>query len=131
MKTLIVSFVSLLLGLAAGWYFEHRQAEHEMTDAVKHIQIHNRQEAAIDLRAIELIQSGDTHRVVQLLSIPIASFYAWNMNLIHNDKVAVPWNNEVTKSLLTQIEQFARTNQVVAAQIQTNIHYGLTNRQVR
>ena len=55
MKTLIVSFVSLLLGLAAGWYFEHRQAEHEMTDAVKHIQIHSRQEAAIDLRAIELI----------------------------------------------------------------------------
>ncbi len=131
MKTLIVSFVSLLLGLAAGWYFEHRQAEHEMTNAVKDIQIHNRQEAAIDLRAIELIQSGDTQRVVQLLSFPIASFYAWNMNLIHNDNATVPWNDEVTRGLLIQIEQFAQTNAVVAAQIKTNINYGLTNGLVR
>jgi hypothetical protein len=131
MKILIVSLVSVLLGLAVGWYFEHRQAEHEMTDAVKHIQIHNRQEAAIDLRAIDLIQSGDTQRVVQLLSIPIASFYAWNMNLIHNDEMTVPWNDEVTRGLLIQIEQFARTNELVAAQIQTNIHNGLTNRQGR
>ena len=127
MKTLIASFVSLLIGLAVGWYFEHRQANDEMTDAVKHVQIHNRQEAAIDLRAIELIQSGDTQQVVQLLSIPIASFYAWNMNLMHNDTATVPWNDEVTRGLLAQIEQFARTNQVVAAQIQTNINFGLTN----
>ena len=131
MKTLIVSFVSLLLGLTVGWYFEHRQAEHEMTDAVKHIQIHNRQEAAIDLRAIELIQSGDTQRVVQLLSFPIASFYAWNMNLIHNDNATVPWNDEVTRGLLIQIEQFVQTNAVVADQIKTNINYGLTNGLVR
>ncbi len=127
MKTLIASFVSLLLGLAIGWYFEHRQVDDEMTDAVKHVQIHNRQEAAIDLRAIELIQSGDTQQVVQLLSIPIASFYAWNMNLMHNDKATVPWNDEVTRGLLAQIEQFAQTNRVVAAQIQTNINFGLTN----
>jgi hypothetical protein len=127
MKTLIASFVSLLLGLAVGWYFEHRQANDEMTDAVKHVQIHNRQEAAIDLRAIELIQSGDTQQVVQLLSIPIASFYAWNMNLMHNDTATIPWNDEVTRGLLAQIEQFARTNQVIAAQIQTNINFGLTN----
>jgi hypothetical protein len=131
MKTLIVSFVSLLLGLSAGWYFEHRQAEHEMTDAVKQIQIHNRQEAAIDLRAIELIQSGDTQQVVQLLSFPIASFYAWNMNLIHNENATVPWNDEVTRGLLNQIEQFAQTNAVVAAQIKTNINFGLTNGLVR
>lgn len=127
MKTLVASFVSLLLGLAIGWYFEHRQADGEMKNAVKDVQIQNRQEAAIDLRAIELIQSGDTQQVVQLLSIPIASFYAWNMYLTHNDKATVPWNDEVTRGLLAQIEQFAQTNQVVAAQIQTNIDFGLTN----
>ena len=127
MKTLVASLVSLLLGLAVGLYCEHRQAAGEMTDAVKHVQIQNRQEAAVDLRAIELIQSGHTERAVQLLSTPIASWYAWNMYLTHNDKATVPWNDEVTKGLLAQIEQFAQTNQVVAAQIRTNINFGLTN----
>ncbi len=131
MKTLIVSFISLLLGLAAGWYFEHRQTEHEMTDAVKHVQILNRQEAAVDLKAIESIQSGDTQRLVQFLSARVANFYSWNMNLIQNGTATNDWNDTVTTDLLTQIEQFARTNQMVAAQIKWNINHGLTNAQVR
>ena len=49
------------------------------------------------------------------------------MYLTHNDKATVPWNDEVTRGLLAQIEQFAKTNQVVAARIQTNIDFGLTN----
>jgi hypothetical protein len=131
MKTLIVSFVSLLLGLAAGWYFEHRQAEHEITDAVKHVQILNRQEAAVDLKAIESIQSGDTQQLVQFLSYRVANFYSWNMNLIQNCTATNDWNDKLTTELLNQIEQFARTNQMVAADIKWNINHGVTNAQVR
>ena len=131
MKALIASLVSLLLGIAIGWYFEHRQAEREMTDAVKHVQILNRQEAAIDLKAIESIQSGDKQRLVQFLYMRVANFYSWNMDLIQTEIATNDLNDNVTKDLLIQIEQFARTNQVVAAQIKWNINHGLTNRWVR
>ena len=45
------------------------------------------------------------------------------MNLTYND--------ERTKTLLARIKQLARTNQVVAVQIKTEMNYGETNAQVR
>ena len=123
MKTLIASVVSLLLGLAAGWYFEHRHAEHQMTDIVEQmlqpIEASDRLEAARGIRAIELIEAGNTNQAVEMFSFPIASFYSEYLNLTHNDKR--------TKDLLARIEQFAQTNQVVAAQIKTEMSYGTTN----
>jgi|SRR6516165_1655386 len=128
MKALIASMVSLLFGIAIGWYFEHRSAEREMADAVKQVRVLNRQEAAIDLKAIQSIQSGDTQQLVQFLYARVANFYSWNMDMMHTEIATNDWNDQVTKDLLFQIEQFARTNQVVAAQIKWNINHGLTNR---
>jgi hypothetical protein len=113
----------LLLGLAAGWCFEHRQAEHRVTEVavqmVQGIEASDRLEAARGIRAIELIQSGNTEQAVQMFSVPIADFYTGHVNLTNND--------ERTKDWLARIDQFSRTNEVVAAQIRTAMSYSATN----
>jgi hypothetical protein len=113
MKVLIVSIVSLLLGVVIGWYFEYRHGEREMTDVVEQmeqpIEASDRLQAATGIRAIELIEAGNTNQAIEMFSFPIASFYLEYRNLTHND--------ERTKKLLAKVEQFAQTNQVVAAQI--------------
>ena len=113
MKALSASFFSLLLGVAIGWYFEHRHAEREMTDVVKQMQqpyeASDRLEAAMSIQAISLIESGDTQQVAQIFSFPIANFYSLYAPLTHNDKR--------TRDLLAKIDQFCKSNQVVAARI--------------
>ena len=113
MKALIASFVSLLLGVGIGWYFEHRHAEREMSDVVEQMQqpieSSDREKATRAIRAIEMIQSGESSNAVQLLSRPIADFYHFHAHLAHND--------ERTKDLLIWIERYASTNSVVASAI--------------
>ena len=60
MRVLIVSFVSLSIGLGIGWYLEHRRAEGELTDVVERMQqpmeSSDREKAARAVRVIELMQ---------------------------------------------------------------------------
>ncbi len=124
MKALIASGVSLLVGLAIGGYIGYRYHDRHITnEAVEQMlegmESSERLEAARGIRAIELIQSGDSQQAVQMFSIPIADFYSWHVNLTHNE--------QRTKDLLARIEQLARTNQAVAAQIKTAMDYGETN----
>ena len=127
MKTLVASFISLLFGIAIGWYFEHRHAGREMTDVVEQmeqpIEAFDRLEAARGVRAIQLIEAGNTNQAIEMFSFPIASFYTEYYDLSHNEKR--------TQDLLAKIEKFAQTNQVVAAQIKTMMSYGETNTEVR
>lgn len=113
MKTLIASFAALLFGLVAGWYFEHRHAEREMTDVVEQMQqpieSGDREHAARAIRAIEAIQAGESSNAVRLLSRPIVDYYYFNAKLIHND--------QRTKDMLAWIERFASTNQFIADEI--------------
>jgi len=124
MKALIASGVSLLVGLLLGGYIGYRYYDRHITnEAVEQmlggVESSESLEAARGIRAIELIQSGDSQQAIQMFSIPIADFYSWHVNLTHN--------NEQTKDLLTRIEQLARTNQIVAAQIKTEMNDGETN----
>ena len=116
MKILIACFVSLFLGIAMGWYFEHRHAEREMTSVVEQmmqpIEASDRLAAARGIRTIKLIDAGNTQQVIEMSSFAIADFYSEYANLTHND--------ERTKELLAKIEQFCRTNQVVAARIEAS-----------
>ena len=79
MKALIASVVSLLFGLAIGWYIERGRAEHEKTQIVQQTvegsETSDRERAVRAVRAIESIQSGDTQKAVQLLSTPVAQYY--------------------------------------------------------
>ena len=63
MKTLIVSVVSLLLGLTIGWYIEHGRAERAKTEIVEKMvqgsESADGEHAARAVRAIELVESGE------------------------------------------------------------------------
>jgi hypothetical protein len=114
MKALITSFVSLLLGLVIGWYIEHRHAEHEMTDvleqSVQAIDSGNRLDAVYAMRAIEIIESGQTQNAVRFLCKPIADYYyVYTIDGWPKDERSI--------KLRAQIKQFTSTNQIVAEEM--------------
>ncbi|HEY4416833.1 MAG TPA: hypothetical protein VGO57_14170 [Verrucomicrobiae bacterium] len=113
MKILITFLIALLLGLASGWIFAQRQADHKVAKLVAAMQLpfadSERLEAAKAIREIEMIQAGESNSIVRLLSKPIVNYYYLNTHLPHND--------EQTKKMLVLIEQFASTNQLVANEI--------------
>lgn len=113
MKTLIAFFVALLLGLAAGSVFTLRRADHEVAAVVTRMQqpyeASERLEAVRSIRAIELIQAGESSNAVLLLSQPIANYYYFYSKLTNND--------QRTRATLAWIERFASTNRSVADEI--------------
>ena len=128
MKTIFLSVVSLVVGLAIGDYIGYRYHDrHISNEAVQQMldgmESADRLEAARSIRAIELIQTGNSQQAVEMFSFPIADFYASHVNLEHNDGR--------TQELLARIGEFARTNQVVAAEIKREMDNGATNAGVR
>src|SRR5438552_8211097 len=113
MKARVACVVSLLLGVAIGWYAERRHAEHEKAQIVQQTvegdESSDRERAVRAVRAIESIQSGDTQQAVQLLSTPVAHYYT-----LYTEAGRKEERRAETRGL---IEQLARTNQVVAARI--------------
>jgi len=65
--------------------------------------------AARGVRAIELIQSGDTQQAIQMFSTPVADFYSEYAHLTHND--------EKTKNMIVWIDRAASTNPAIARAI--------------
>ena len=110
MKTLIASFVSLLLGLAAGSVLTLRHADHEIAKMVATmrlpIEASDRFEAVRGMCAFGFIQSGDSSNALRVLSQPIVDYYYFNAKLTNND--------ERTKATLASIERFSRSNQFIA-----------------
>lgn len=98
-----------------------------MTDVVEQmeqpIEASDRLEAARGIRAIQSIEAGNTDQAIEMFSFPIASFYSEYHGLSHNGKR--------TLDLLTRIDKFAQTNQVVAAQIKAKMSYDGTNAGIR
>jgi len=113
MKTLTASVVSLLLGMAIGWYAERRHFGHEKTQIVDQMveggESADREHAVRAVRAIESIQSGDTQKAVQILSTPVAHYYT-----LYTEAGSKEERRAETRAL---IEQLAKTNQIVAARI--------------
>ncbi len=113
MKTLIASIVSLLCGLAIGWYIGHGRAGREKTEIVQQMvqggESADGEHAARAVRAIELVESGKASDAVQLLSIPIAHYYS-----VYSDTGR---GDERRARLRALIEQLAKTNQTVAVRI--------------
>jgi len=114
MKALIVSIVCLTVGLAIGFvagyhYYERNITSQATRQMMQLMDSGNRLQAARGVRAIELIQSGDTQQAIQMFSIPVAGFYSEYAHLSNND--------EETRKLLVWIEQAASTNTAVASAI--------------
>jgi hypothetical protein len=117
LKTLIIFFVALLLGLALGSVLTLRHADHEVADVVATMQQPKEsvdaEHVARAVQAIQMIDAGESSNAVQLLSVPIAVYYHFYAGLPHND--------EHTKVVLAQIEQLASTNTLIAHEIHTKI----------
>ena len=116
MKTIVTSLVSLLVGIALGWYVGYMRPNTKANrEAMKHFAIIDADDsmaAAIAVRAIPLIQTGEGQKAVEELKRPIGMFYRF-----HKPRVS----SEEQSNLLARIEQLATTNQVIATEIHRKI----------
>ena len=114
MKTFIASLTGLLVGLAIGCYVGHRYYQrHTTNEAVQQLveagESSDALLAATSSRAIGFIDAGETQRAVETLSRPIAHYYS-----IYTTST---FTNEQRLALRAMIEELAKTNKTVAAQI--------------
>ena len=113
MKTLLTSAVFLILGLGLGWYCEYHRAGREKTQIVQQLvegsESSDREHAIRAARAIQLIESGQSQQAVQLLASPVAHYYT-----LYSGAGTSEERRSEARAL---IEQLAKTNQIVAAQI--------------
>jgi hypothetical protein len=118
MKTAVAFILCLAVGLVTGFFVGYRcYTRHTTNEAVQQMldgmESSERLQAAMAVRSITLIESGDGSNAVQFLSRRIGDFYSSYAGLTHND--------ERTKQLLVLIEQVASTNAVVADEIHRKI----------
>src|SRR5204863_5670854 len=81
MKTIVISLVSLLLGIALGWYVGYARPNAKANrEAIKQFAIMDADDsmaAAVAVRAISLIQSGESQKAVEGLVRPVGRFYRY------------------------------------------------------
>jgi hypothetical protein len=124
MKRLIACGVCLLVGLAVGGYFGYHYHDRQVTnEAVKLMldggETSEAEHAARATRAIELIESGEPQKAVELLSRPIAYYYSLYAD--HAD-------TERRRRLCAMIAQLVSTNKIVAEQITNEMSYSQAHR---
>jgi len=117
MKTIIILLIGLLVGLGVGWYFGYtkpiakanRDAHQEMLAT----ESDDSMAAIIAVRAIPLIESGDTQKAVGWLVKPVGSYYrVYGLHAGMNDE---------RLKLRGMIEQLASTNSAVDAEIHRKV----------
>jgi hypothetical protein len=127
MKIIIISLVSLLVGVGVGWYFGYTrpnaQVAREVRQQLREDENDHALAAIFAAEAITYIDSGETQKAVKSLSYPIAEYYC-----IYATRAGT---NEHRLKLRAHIEQLARTNQVVAAQITKEMGYSDIHGKVR
>ena len=114
MKTCIASVISLLVGLAIGWplgchYYDRHYTNLAIQQMVEDIESSDAMTASLNTHAIGLIDSGQDQTAVQILSIPVASYYFLY--------ASSQFTNEQRLKLRILIDRLASSNQIVAAQI--------------
>ena len=126
MKTMTISFLSLLVGIGLGWYIGYtssnsRAARREVRHDLDIYEKDGAVAAVFAVQAVSCIDSGETQRAVQILSRPIANFYC--------DYVTLRDTNSQKEQfkLYDFVQKLAITNQVVATQISNDmvfVHLG-------
>ena len=113
MKIITVSLVSLLIGVGIGWHFgytrSNAQAAKEVGSVLEAQESCEAVAATFAAEAVRCIDVGDTQKAVQYLSLPITHYW-----VIY--AVSAGTNSQRLK-VRSYIEQYAYTNQIVAAQI--------------
>jgi hypothetical protein len=117
MKTVISSAVSMALGALIGWYVARNCVKHATTEIVEQMVQTMEGSASVeiarDIRAISLIQSGESERAVQSLCAPIASYYYAYDTATGKDVRRL--------KLRVLIEELARTNKIVADEMKMHM----------
>ncbi len=113
MKFIAVALIGLLIGAGTGWYFGYTranaQAAKEVHKALDADEGGSAMAAMIAAESVRYIDSGDIQKAVQSLSFPIASYYC-----VYGIRAGT---NAERLKVKGYIDQFASTNQIVAAQI--------------
>jgi hypothetical protein len=120
MKIIIISLISLSVGIGIGWCFGYTrpiaEADRDARQEMLAMQNDDCKAAIVAVRAVFLLDSGNTQKAVEWLSDPISRyyycFYALNAG-----------TNEERLKMRAVIEQLAHTNQVVAASISNKMAY--------
>jgi len=119
MKTIIISLVALLVGVGIGWYVgctaSNAETEKEVGSVSEAQESAAAMAAALAADTVRFIDSGDTRKALQCLSTPIAHY--WTEYAIYAGT-----NSERLK-VRSYIEQWASTNQIVAARISNDMVY--------
>jgi hypothetical protein len=119
MKTIIISFIALLIGVGIGWYvgytMPNAQTEKEVGSILEAQESGDAMAAVFAADTVRFIDSGDTQKALQCLSIPIADYWT-------EYAIDAGTNSERLK-VRSYIEQWASTNQIVAAEISSDMVY--------
>jgi len=119
MKPIVTSLVSLLVGIALGWYFGYVQpntkANREAMKQFAIIDADDSMAAAVAYRTFILYDAGETQKAMQSLAWPIGFYYRYNKTR--------PLTQE-RSNFLAKIEKLASTNQVVATEINRKVKWG-------
>jgi hypothetical protein len=109
-KIIVASLVCLFIGFGVGWHFAYTTAERrEVREELDDQEMSSGAAATFAVEAVKCIDSGDTQKAVQFLSLPIADYCT-----IYKYP---PTTNESLIKLRARIDQLALTNHIVAAQI--------------
>jgi hypothetical protein len=119
MKTILISLVALLVGVGIGWYVGYTMSNAQTEKDVGSLLEAQESGAAVTATyaadTVRFIDAGDTQKALQCLSIPIAHY--WTEYAIYAGT-----NSERLK-VRSHIEQWAATNQIVAARISNDMVY--------
>jgi hypothetical protein len=110
-KTLIVG---ILIGVAIGWFVGYtrpiNKANRDAQQYLKTMENDDVMAAMFAVRAIPLVESGDTKKAIKWLAKPIGSYYR-----IYAQNAGT---NEQRQELRIRIEKLASSNAIVAAELQ-------------
>ena len=117
MKTIIISIVALLVGVGIGWYVGYMASNVRTDKEVGSVLDAQESGAAVTATyaadTVRFIDSGDTQKALQCLSIPIADY--WTEYAIDAG------TNSQRLKVRSYIEQWASTNPIVAAEISNDM----------
>jgi len=117
MKIIIALIAGLLIGSGVGWYAGHTRPAAQANRGVEQLftamEWDDSKAANFAVKAIPVVESGDTQKAIHLLALPIGGWYR-----VYASKAGT---NEERLTLRAKIEQLASTNSVVDAEIQRKV----------
>jgi len=115
-KIITALVVGLLIGSCVGWYAGHtrsaRKEDRDEQQLFTSMEWDDSKAASFAVKAIPVVESGDTQKAVRLLALPIGEWYR-----VYATKPAT----DERLRLRSKIERLASSNSMVASEIHRKI----------